>query len=373
MNQLSSTTFSAGVKDTLAVTDIYKTKSGTKVNSIQEISHNAGNVLGNLINSLTGNVGNILENIAGDLKVNSDALMSRLFADTPSIKAAFNGLSTFTKENVLSKLDGNEELIATVGGIASVVGGKNFSRISGLADISKRLTGQDVIGLSDIKSGAALYSGLVKEANQLGIQGALTSFVSGMTDNKLINQIVQDSIPDLIKYGDIPSISGILDKAIGKSLFDVYPGFAKDLAKVFKLKLNRDGTLNIAESYQGLITIFNVTDSGWNKFERENGADQGYRLSKILAGSRDHVTTFQQGGRSRGTGEHKFHAMVGALKLRTVGEDTRKYFIGSLSPNSDVLRVNTGGTVRKSSTKDPVMTKALVAIGLIGGMLGSST
>lgn len=373
MNQLSSTTFSAGVKDELAAIDIYKTKSGVKVNSIQEISHKAGNVVGNLINSLTGNVGNILEDIAGDLKVNSDALMSRLFAGTPSIKAAFSGLSTFTKENVLSKLDGNTELIAQIGGIASVVSGNNFSRISGLADISKRLTGTEFIALSDIKSGAALYSGLVKEANQLGIQGALTSFVSGITDNQLINQIVKESVPDLIKYGDLPSISGILDRAIGKSLFDVYPGFAKDLAKVFKLKLNRDGTLNIAESYQGLITIFNITDSNWNKFNRENGADHGYRLSKILAGSRDHITTFQQGGRSKGTGDHKFHAMVGALKLRTVGEDTRKYFIGSIPMTADVMRVNSAGAVKKNSTKDPIMTNALAALGLIGGVLLSSS
>lgn len=368
-NKLTPTTFSVGATDSLAATDQYKIKSGKGINSIQEISHASGNILSNLIAAVTGNTPDILSSAAGKVTLSSDALMTRLFASNTAIKASFNQLSSVSQANVLAKVNSDSALNVQVNEIASVVNGMDIERISGFANITNKLAGSELITLSDKDATASLYAGLVKEANQLGISGSLPALLTGVTDNNLITSIIKSSVPDLVKFGDINSISGLLTNAIGLNLSDIYPNFATDIAGAFGLKFNKDGTLNLDQSYLALIQLMNVTHPGWNDFKREGGADNGYRLSKILTGSSDHIRTFQEGGKSRGTGEHKFHAMVGVLKARSVAEDTRRSFSNVIPSSAAILKSNTGGVVSRNSTIDPIVSASLQAIGLLSTVL----
>lgn len=370
-NKLAPTTFATGVNDQLAVTDRYKAKGGVSINSITELTHASVDIISNLIQSLSGNTPGILSNLAGQVTVSKNSLMTRLFANNASIKAAFAGMSDLSQANVLGKLDYDKDLSVTVNGIASTVDGANFDRVTGLQDISQRLTGVAVVSITDNTAKASFISGLVKEANQLGIQGSLTSFLTGVTDNGLINNIIQKSLPDLVRYGDLTSITSLINSSIGKSLVDIYPGFAQDLAKAFNLKYKSDGTLDLVASYDSLLNILDLTHPGWNKFEREGGIDEGYSIVQILSGSADNKRTFQQGGLARGTGRHRYHAMVGTLRQRTVAEDTRRLFGQVVPSTAAVMQVNGSGKVSKNTTNDAVVNKALQAIGLLGVLVFS--
>ncbi len=371
-NKIADTSFSAGVNDKLAVADKLTTKTGIKINSIQEASHKAGEVLANLIKGITGDAGDILKEVQGKIKVDSSGLMARVFANDGSIKSAFASLPSISKENIASKLNANDELLTRVNNITSVVEAADFDRINGLNNIGKKLTSDGFLNLSDTKSLTSLISGLVKEANQLGIKGSVNSFIGGLTGdskNSIVAEILKTSLPDLIKYGDTESIQGLIGVTVSKSLSGIRPDIAKQIAKAFKLKLKPDGSIDVYGSYTSLIQLLDLTNPGWNTFIRQDGGDEGYRLSKILFGNKEHIRTFQEGGRKNGTGIHKLHAIVGSVKARSVSDDIRKHFSSVMPETSTVLKKNSSGNIRRDRSKDPIVTSTLVGLGLLNVVL----
>lgn len=262
--------FSTGPKDQLAAADIYKVDSKRVITSIQEISSKAGLDVKTLLSGIqNAEVGKLLSVTKSGITVDKDALALRLVTSSKSITSSFRDLSKDAKEKVISNFEDFGEVGVKINGVVQFVKDADIPGLNAMGKFVNDYVKTPLFEVVDEDAVAGLVSGMAKEAYSLGVMGLLPQLTSGM-QGKMLNKVLKKSFPDIVKNGDLTSLSSFANGQLGKSLDFLYPNFAQDLAAAFGYKKITD-IFNQNLDYDLVLSILSAANSSWDVHVHKNG------------------------------------------------------------------------------------------------------
>lgn len=360
-NTLASPVFSAGAKDNLATADVYKVDSTTVINSIQSITQKLGADFTGLFGGLKNyNLGKLLSVTKTGFKLDQAALTDRLLGMSSSINASFKSLSTDAKSSLLANLPQIGKIDVQIGGIKSALNSYNYKEVAALGKFVNEYAKTTVVSIVDSDATAGLISAVVKQGTALGVSGLIPSLSSSIPNNKVLARVINKSLPDLVKSGDLHSISHLADSVFGKSMDFVYPNFASDLAKAFGFKSINDAIDPLAD-YHMVLSILSKANANWDVYIHDADPPETSNVSlvKILGASKDFQQLILTGIRSEPDFDRKLnYALIQNYKKTTVEDDIARYFPQVALPSKN--SINDTSVTKKNRTVDA---RALTRIG----------
>ena len=270
--------FSTGPKDQLAAADIYKVDSKKVITSIQEISSKAGLDVKSLLSGIQNTeVGKLLSVTKSGVTIDKDALALRLVTSSKSITSSFRDLSKNAKEKVISSFEDFGEVGVKINGIVQYVKDADIPGLNAMGKFVNDYVKTPLFEVVDEDAVAGLVSGVAKEAYALGVMGLLPQLTNGM-QGKLLNKVLKKSFPDIIKNGDLTSLSAFANGQLGKSLDFIYPNFAQDLAGAFSYKKLTD-IFDQNIDYNAVLSILSAANSDWDVYSHKNGYVSGNEIT----------------------------------------------------------------------------------------------
>lgn len=336
MAALASSTFSAGAKETVATVDVYAKNARTVVNSVQDIrklfdtdlleSFRGGN-LGSGIRPIIKGVNSL------GLIIDKASLLQRLVGSNPRLMAGFKKLSGTLSDAIGSMVGAKDGIFATVGGVVSKISAAAVGSVKQLGSLIGDVVGSAWDFVVDDKDGiSGFYSGLIKEAQNLGIPGVFKEIISTVRDPNLINRITQKVIPSIVGTSDL---GGLLSAAIGTSkgvLQALNPQLLSDFSRKYTSPAN--GMLrNLQSQGNGIFRAFDAVDKNWDKFERVLGdgtKETATNITLIQNSSKDaqdaiRTATYRQDPDVK-SDNRDFYSLANVFKPVTVHEEIKKDF-----------------------------------------------
>lgn len=268
---IAKSTFVAGAKDVVATVDVYAKTANTAVNSIQDIRKLFDT---NLLESFRG--GNLGQGIRPIIKgvnavgliIDKASLLERLVGSNPRLMASFKKLSGGLGDAISASLQVKDGVFATVAGVVTKIKDTAVSSVKSLGNLIGDVVGDAWDFVVDDKDGiTGFYSGLIKEAQSLGIPGAFKAIISTIRQPGLINRITQNLIPSIVGNSDT---AGLLAAAVGTSkgvLTALNPQILSDFSRKYVNPIN--GTVRDLQSKgNNLFRAFDAVDKNWDKFDR---------------------------------------------------------------------------------------------------------
>lgn len=270
--------FSTGPKDQLAAADIYKVDSKKVITSIQEISSKAGLDVKSLLSGIqNAEVGKLLSVTKAGITVDKDALALRLVTSSKSITSSFRDLSKDAKEKVMSSFEDFGEVGVKINGIVQYVKDADIPGLNAVGKFVNDYVKSPLFDIIDEDAVAGLVSGIAKEAYSLGLNGLLPQLTSGMS-GRILNKVLKNSFPDMIKNSDLTSLSTFANGQLGKALDFIYPNFAQDLAGAFGYKKLTD-IFDQNVDYHAVLEILSAANSNWDVHVHKNGYVPGNEIT----------------------------------------------------------------------------------------------
>lgn len=270
--------FSTGPKDQLAAADIYKVDSKKVITSIQEISSKAGLDVKTLLSGIqNAEVGKLLSVTKAGITVDKDALALRLVTSSKSITSSFRDLSKDAKEKVMSSFEDFGEVGVKINGIVQYVKDADIPGLNAVGKFVNDYVKSPLYEIVDEDAVAGLVSGIAREAYSLGLNGLLPQLTNGMS-GRILNRVLKNSFPDMIKNSDLTSLSTFANGQLGKSLDFIYPNFAQDLAGAFGYKKLTD-IFDQNVDYHAVLGILSAANSNWDVHVHKNGYVPGNEIT----------------------------------------------------------------------------------------------
>jgi len=270
--------FSTGPRDQLAAADIYKVDSKKVITSIQEISSKAGLDVKTLLSGIqNAEVGKLLSVTKTGVTVDKDALALRLVTSSKSITSSFRDLSKDAKEKVISSFEDFGEVGVKINGIVQYVKDADIPGLNAVGKFVNDYVKSPLYEIVDEDAVAGLVSGIAREAYSLGLNGLLPQLTNGMS-GRILNRVLKNSFPDMIKNSDLTSLSTFANGQLGKSLDFIYPNFAQDLAGAFGYKKLTD-IFDQNVDYHAVLGILSAANSNWDVHVHKNGYVPGNEIT----------------------------------------------------------------------------------------------
>lgn len=290
---IAKSTFVAGAKDVMATVDVYAKTANQAVNSIQDIRKLFDS---NLLESFRGgNLGNGIRPIikgvnALGLIIDKASLLERLVGSNPRLLASFKKLSGGLGDAISAAMQVKDGVFATVAGVVTKIKDTAVASVKSLGNLIGDVVGDAWDFVVDDKDGiTGFYSGLIKEAQGLGIPGAFKAIISTVREPGLINRITQNLIPSIVGNSDT---AGLLAAAVGTTkgvLNALNPQILSDFSRKYVNPVN--GTVRDLQSKgNSLFRAFDAVDKNWDKFDRflsDGSTDKVTNLTLLQNASKD--------------------------------------------------------------------------------------
>lgn len=363
-NKLVQSLFSTGPKDSLAAADVYKANGSRNINSVQELSNQAGVNLTSILGQKTGNnqaLTGLLVKIAGNVKVDTSILRDRIQGGMSSVKGSFSDLSDSTKSLMTSSLgDGTGSFQVKMGDKIGVVDSTQYSDINSFGSFINDYTGTTDFSVLDQDATASLISGSVVQASNFGIPNAYSSLTNGIEDDGVMCRVVNQTVPSLVANGDIDTLHDMSSSRSGKAMGAIFPNFAGDFARSFQYPMNRGQTK--ADAFSKLIGTLTNVNPTWNQTPRQKGGDIALNLLTLLGASPDFKAAVAIGiSVIPDNDPMKNYALASVYQPTTVEAEVRRWF-----PRVVLMTPSTATTGDRNKPIDP---RVLKTLGKVGGQL----
>ena len=351
---LSKSSFSAGAKETAATVDVYAKSANTTVNSIQDIrklfdSDLLENFRGG---NFSGGVRPIITAISKvGLLVDKNSLFQRLVGSNPRLLAGMKSLYESVSGGITGMLEDKDGVFAQVSGMVSRISSSAIDSVKSLGSMIGDIVGDAWNFVVDDKDGiSGLYSGLIAEAQALGIPGSFKAIISTVTDPNLVNRITQKVLPGIVNSSDT---DGLLAAALGTAkgvVRALNPQILSDFSRKYTNPLNGE-IRGLQSKGNNIFRAFDAVDKGWDRFDRvlnDGSKDNVLNLSLLQNSSKDakdamRTATYLPAVDLDMSKKREFYALADVFKPVTVHEEIAKDFpqavnrtdIGKLDPRLD--------------------------------------
>lgn len=334
---LSKSSFSAGAKETAATIDVYAKSANTTVNSIQDIRKLFDSDL--LENFRGGNFSSgvrpiiTLINKAG-LLVDKNSLFQRLVGSNPRLLAGMKSLYDSVSGGITGMLEDKDGVFAQVNGMVQRISSTAIDSVKSLGNMIGDVVGDAwnfVVDDKDALSG--FYSGLIKEAQELGIPGSFKEIISTVRDPNLVNRITQKVLPGIVNSSDT---DGLLAAAIGTAkgvVKAINPQILSDFSRKYTNPLNGD-IRGLQSKGNNIFRAFDAVDKNWDRFERvlsDGSKDNVMNLSLLQNSSKDAKDAMRTASYLPAVDldmskQREFYALADVFKPVSVHEEIAKDF-----------------------------------------------
>jgi hypothetical protein len=329
-NKLVSSLFATGPKDNLAALDVYKATGRRNINSIQELSQQAGVNLTSIIGQRTGGnkaLAGLLTKVAGNVKVDTSMLRDRITSGVAGVKGTFQDLSENAKNSLTGGLDGLKGTMqVSMGGVTSTIPSSQFQDVSSFGNFINDYTQSSSFNLSDRDGLASVISGSIGQASSFGIPNAFSTLTDGIEDQVVMCKVVNQTVPSLVKNQDIDTLFDMSNSRAGKTMSAVFPNFAGDISRSFRFPTNQ-GPARKADAFSKLVGTLTNVNPRWNQSPRQKGNDIALNLLTLLGASDDFKLAVQVGiALMPDRDAQKNYALANVYRPTTVEAEIRKYF-----------------------------------------------
>jgi hypothetical protein len=351
---LSKGSFSAGAKETAATIDVYAKSANTTVNSIQDIRKLFDSDL--LENFRGGNFSSGVRPIItaigkAGLLIDKNSLFQRLVGSNPRLLAGMKSLYESVSGGITGMLEDKDGVFAQVSGMVSKISSAALDSVKSLGSMIGDVVGDAWNFVVDDKDGiSGFYSGLIKEAQALGIPGSFKAIISTVSDPNLINRITQKVLPGIVNTSDT---DGLLAAALGTAkgvVRALNPQILSDFSRKYTNPLNGE-IRGLQSKGNNIFRAFDAVDKGWDRFDRvlsDGKRDSVLNLSLLQNSSKDAKDAMNTAiclpdDDLDKTKQREFYTLASVFKPVTVHEEIAKDFpqavnrndIGKLDPRLD--------------------------------------
>jgi len=302
---LAAPSFVAGAKDTLAAVDVYGVNKTTPINSITALPSQsnlkaAESLKGSksVFTTLNGIIDKAAKNAGEAQKANPLVRITQandLVAK--SLRSLPPGCSNNLLSKILSSINKNSKVSATVGGLSRKLKNSQLACITGMGDLLNKINGtSSSFNLSDPAASIASLSGVVKASAGLGIPGTFKTVVGNITDKLTVNQVAADSLSDVTKWSDLGSLKDMSLMTSPGSLLMTNPNLVNDFSGLYK-RPDGAGVTNDVADYQSILASYDAAHPGWKTAQRatDGGTENITDISSIMGSSSDFKSVMKNG------------------------------------------------------------------------------
>jgi hypothetical protein len=313
-NQLASPSFLTGPRDNLVAIDVYSGTAGGIVNAIQSLEQKYNvDLIGMLrAGQAAAQLLPVVEGIAnGRLLLNPQAAIARLLTASNAlvsavggtgISSAFNALSSTVQGTIGAAGQVLGQVEATVGGVVSTIANGAISDIQGLGQLINGFANDaGAFLMVDTHALAGMAAGVINQCAHYGIAGAFDKMISNITNPMVLNSIIAQTLPNLIRTGDLASLQSLSLIASSVGIAAVNPRMLSDFTRSYNRLLSGSAMQAMpyqdGQTYTQMINTFNTANPTWNAYSRSSGAtdDDAIDLTSLQGGSDDFAGVLASG------------------------------------------------------------------------------
>lgn len=303
---LAIPTFTSGPNDSLMSVDIYSVSDiGTSLNSIQSsipaISvpalsafQGSGASTTNL-NAVVNSAASAVKSISSINPLsNIQQQVPAMFGSIKSLPKGCGGALTSGIVKDLNKLSKQKGLMNGKGFNANTSKLNCINAIGNTLNTMAKANGCNNIPFSFPDSSALLASlaNAVKSALQVGIPGAFSAMICGLTNALSIDKIAGSVTKDVSLFGDLPSLSGMAKFTTPGALSAIAPNLIKDFSSFFS-KTAPGVTGNVSDHID-MMASYDAIDPNWDSVVTDgNGTISD--LTPVMGASGDFYDTVTNG------------------------------------------------------------------------------
>lgn len=291
--KLAVSFFESGPEENLAAPDIYNITTDSVVNSIQDVTNKITD--GNALLSLQGGKamlkkGMALAKVAVGVKaaLSSKNALMRIAGVSVGLEGVSKLLSSGASggagggllDKALSGIKQASTLAVTAGGIIRNVKNGNYSDIIAMGGALDGLPGVTDTGVScrDNRGTISTLSSMVSAASSIGIPNSISKVLQY---EKLVNSptrvnstmgIFRQSLPDVVRFSDIGSLSTMASAFPPGTLKRISPDVASDVLRNYRLPAETKASQYGGYS-QEIRTTLDRVDPRWKSTSRAGESD----------------------------------------------------------------------------------------------------
>lgn len=272
--KLAQSRFVTGPRDDLAVVDAYEVTDGA-------IRNRAAVVVNDFIESTLG----ILRNSPGieDIIALADGLMNggispeeiqqRLDALLGFSKSDFEALADNVKSDILSRMGVEAD---NTGGVQSRVYGNNVNispekaeQVRLITDVLKGLSDDESrVALIDLAAETALYSGILKESVDAGVDTGIEVVKEKASDPIVVKKAALEGIGSAINTGNVSAIEKLKEEVGSKEILSRYPDICLRILQTYRFPMGR--LTDYDSEYSRITTLLTDLDPTWDQVTRNS-------------------------------------------------------------------------------------------------------
>lgn len=300
-NKVANTFFEAGPKDDLLTVDVYElTDNSPKNNLLDKVNNIALGVIDNIRNdpNTLNNIKSVLTSEASE-NLTQEEVVNALIDNVGELRGPLKDVSgpllelltTNYNEEDFSK---NDVLIMMAEGVKeySGEGSKDLNSFMGL--LEAKTGGSSTIEIVDLTIETIITSSLFSNALELGLPSVARDILETVKDPLIAVLTIRKTLKDILKQGDIDSLTLALEQLGGGRLKAEDPNIINNFLRNYRhpKKLKRNEYQSHIEK---ILNVFNKIDPHWNTVLRGN--ERISSLTPFMSASKDAIELFSTDSR----------------------------------------------------------------------------
>lgn len=292
MAQLAPTTFTVGADESLAAVDVYSQAGVEILNSYKANVLSSSSAMDMMVPKSTplsvlgSEISGIKVAATGATSVNPNSLMKTLVAANPSLMGALKSLAP-ALQGKLTMGNLQNTIMASIGGIASVVRSADLSTVTGIAKMVTGLAGATIpLAFKDLTGLSTIGVNLIKQSATMGLSGVFSAFASSSAfGGPLLNSMAISLVPMLLAKSNNKLLKEIANSAAAPYVKAFNPGFVQSYLKNWKKEvrqmvrnvkaipgLMKKQMTTLKKEWSLMVAAFTKIDPKWNKSTKPTGA-----------------------------------------------------------------------------------------------------
>lgn len=348
-NNLASTIFSTGARNSMAAIDVYQAKNVQNINSIQDVlKQQDPNLKRAMAGMSQGQIQSLTNAVLskGKLSPTVQNLMSRALSASPQFANSIRSIDSSLRETIQGKMGSmvpgglnaiNNPIGAISTGAKSLINGQ-FSNIlpenvvdtGNMCKFVGASTGsQESFKIFDPGATAGLYSSIIETSRGLGLGNITNVVLETVTDRQVLGMVAQSVMPSMVKGGSISDIMFLARTLSSGSILASFPTLLNTFTRMFGSdNQHLSAYPNPITTFPQLIQMYDTAQPGWNHYVRqtENGPENCICISPLIGGSPRFNTILTSGAAASSDPNIKTYAAAAFASPLGVEEQIAKQY-----------------------------------------------
>ncbi|WP_321949538.1 hypothetical protein [Paraburkholderia sp. J10-1] len=310
---LASTGFLTGPGDNLAAIDVYSGTAGGIINSIQSLAAKYDvNLIGMLRSgAAAAKLLPLVQGVAnGQLLMNPQNAIARILSASNtlvqatsggSVNSAFSALSSSIQASIGTAAQMVGSVEASVGSVVSGITNGAIGDIQSLGKLINSFSGSSPFMLIDNQALGGVAAGVINQCASLGVSGVFESMVSQITSPTVLSAIVKQTLPGLVRTGDLASLRILAAVASAAGISSLNPSAISQFVQTYSRTaygcINQATPALDSSTFTQMLAVFDAAAPSWNFCTRASQGvnDSAIDLSSIVGGTSDFTSALAAG------------------------------------------------------------------------------